>query len=169
MPIEFLDLLAPLDAGWAPLSFDGGAPGMRWSEGGSLAEAPVDLAATFDGAAWCSTGIDESFGMNGVRLRAGFVVPRHHHDRALLLQVFGGKLTIRSRELDAAGSDVDEQVDVLRAGQFSVIEADTLCSLSAGPDGVTFLTSWPLREPEGTTTWHPDAAWVARAVEGEQG
>ena len=166
MPIEFLDLLAPLDAGWAPLSVDAGATGMRWSDGGSLAEAPVDVAATFAGAAWCSTGIDESFGMSGVRLRAGFTVPRHHHDRALLVQVFGGTLTIRSREV-AAGSDGDEQVDVLQAGQFSVIEADTVCSLAAGGDGVTFLTSWPLREPEGTTTWHPDDAWVGRAVEGE--
>lgn len=166
MPIEFLDLLAPLDAGWVPSSLDAG-DAARWSEGGALADAPVDVAATFAGAAWRSTAIDASFDLTGVRLRGGFTVPRHHHDRALLLQVFGGTLTIRSREVEALGGPGEDEVVELRAGQFSVIEAGTVCSLTAGSDGVTYLTSWPLREPQGATTWYPDAAWVERTAEGE--
>jgi quercetin dioxygenase-like cupin family protein len=162
VPIEFLDLLAPLDAGWEPLSPDTG-PRATWSDGGSLADAPVDVAATFDGAAWRSTSIDPSFGLTGVRLRGGFTVPAHRHNRSLLLLVFGGAVTVRFAE-----PDTDEQEAQVGSGQFCVIEAETVYSLTAVGDGATFLSSWPNEAPELETTWYPGHAWTKRSATEER-
>lgn len=162
MPIEFLDLLDPVvDHDWEPLSLDPARSGATWADGGSLADAPVDVAATFRGAAWSSTRIDASFGLTGVRLRSGFAVPRHRHDADLLLLVFGGDITIRSAEDgdDTADDDVESTVQV-GAGQFCRIDADTRYSLTAGASGVTFLSSWPQDVVDVVTQWFPDPAWV---------
>ena len=164
MPIEFLDLLG--GGGWEPLSPDVGA-GSVWSEGGSLLNAPVDPAATFEGAMWRATRIDPTFGLTGVRLRDGFRVPLHHHDRSLLIIVFGGSVTLATGAGCADQSDgAEEQAEQaeqaeLGSGQFCVIEAGTAYSLTAGPDGATFLISWPQGEQERVTCWHPDPAWVS--------
>ena len=155
MPIEFLDLLD--GGGWEPLVPSSG-PGAIWSGGGPLAEAPVDVEGTFAGAAWRATGIDPTFGLTGVRLREGFRVPRHHHDRALLVIVFGGSLGVAASD-GCADGEPQEQAD-LGPGQFCVIEADTAYSMTAGPEGATFLTSWPQDAHEQVTCWHPDPAWT---------
>jgi quercetin dioxygenase-like cupin family protein len=155
VPIEFLDLLD--GGGWQPLVPDVGV-GSVWSEGGSLAEAPVDVEATFAGAVWRATGIDPTFGLTGVRLRKGFRVPRHHHDQGLLILVFEGSLVVASSD-GCSDAEPHEQA-VLGPGQFCVIEADTAYSLTAGPAGATFLTSWPQDARERVTCWHPDPAWA---------
>lgn len=149
MPIEFLDILD--DDGWVPRSVDPAAPGALWSEGGRLADSPVDVAATFVGRSE-STAIDATFGLTGTRLAPGFTVPRHHHDQQVLRIVFGGTVEVRS----------DDEVAQVRAGQFCVVDADTVHSLVAGPDGVTYTESWHLEAPPVKTTWHPDPAWVHR-------
>jgi len=158
VPIEFLDLLG--GGGWEPLPVDVG-PAAVWSEGGSLAEAPVDVEATFRGALWRATDVDPTFGLTGVRVRDGFRIPVHHHDRSLLLIVFGGTLAVDTAA--GCGPDADvgsfESVD-LGDGQYCVLEAGTAFSLTAGPEGVTFLASWPQGAPEPGTCWHPDPAWV---------
>src|SRR5262245_66348034 len=92
VPIKFFDLLA--DDGWAPLQMDQTNPAFSWSEGGSLADAPVDVKATFDGAMWYSTLVERAFNITGLRCRAGFTVPQHHHNRRMLVIVFGGELVI---------------------------------------------------------------------------
>ncbi len=132
MPIEFLDLLdADDDGAWRP-----------W---------PPDDAAHVDGPAWHATRIDPSFDLTGVRLATGVTVQRHHHNRSLLVLVFAGELTVSWSDED---SDSDsEQHAGLRAGQFCVIDADTEHRLTAGTDGATYLTSWPLEAPELITTW----------------
>lgn len=150
MPIEFFDLLD--DDGWEPRPIDPFDDGARWSEGGALADAPVDVAATFDGARGVATGIDPTFDLDGIRLRAGFTVPRHHHDQQVLRIVFGGTLDIVT----------DDDRATVGPGQFVVVDADTVHGLVAGPDGVTYTESWHLEAPSVTTTWHPDPAWVAR-------
>ncbi|HLU43037.1 MAG TPA: cupin domain-containing protein [Microthrixaceae bacterium] len=148
MPIEFLDLLD--DGGWEPLVPNARNPGSTWSDGGLLADAPVDLAATFDGAAWRATGIDPSFGLNGVRLRGGFTVPRHHHSSALLLLVFDGALTVAA----------DDGAEVLGPGEYCVIEEGTAHRLTAGAEGATYLWSWPQEAAAIATCWYPDPAWA---------
>ena len=149
MPIEFLDILD--DEGWVARPVDPTAPGARWSEGGLLAEAPVDVAATFAGRSE-STAIDPTFALDGIRLAPGSTVPRHHHDQQVLRIVFGGAFEVRS----------DDEVANVGAGQFCVVDADTVNSLVAGPEGVTYTESWHLEAPPATTTWHPDPAWVER-------
>ena len=158
MPIEFLDLLG--GGGWEPLSPDVG-PAARWSEGGSLAAAPVDVGATFDGAVWRATRIDPSFGLTGVWLREDVRVPVHHHDQSLLLIVFGGSVTVATEAGCAPDAAVRTFESVqLGGGQFCVIEAGTAYSLTAGPEGATFLTSWPQGAQDRQTCWHPDPAWT---------
>ncbi|NLD77381.1 MAG: cupin domain-containing protein [Acidimicrobiales bacterium] len=147
MPIEFLDILA--DDGWVARPVDPAAPDALWSEGGSLADAPVDVAATFAGRS-VSTAMDPTFALDGIRLAPGFAIPRHRHDQQVLRIVFGGTLEVRS----------DDEVAQLRAGQFCVIDAGTVHSVVAGPDGATYTESWHLEAPPVQTTWHPDPAWV---------
>lgn len=153
MSIEFFDLLA--DEGWELRSPDPTSPAHRWSEGGTLADAPIDLAATFDGARLVATGIDATFGLTGIRLRPGSTVPLHHHDQQVLRIVFGGSFEVRTD-----GPETD--VVTVAGGQFCTIEAGVVHSLTAGPDGVTYTESWHLGVTDPVTTWHPDAAWTRR-------
>lgn len=153
MPIDFLDLLD--GDGWAPAGLDPGGldqSGHRWSEGGSLADAPVDVAKTFDGAVWHSTRIDLDFGLAGVRLRPGFVVPRCHHSLDVQRIVFGGSITVRHDEGEAT----------VGPGQFFLVQAGTPYVLVAGPDGVTYTESWPLKSEPPETCWYPGPEWVAK-------
>lgn len=151
MPIDFLDLLA--DDGWAPAGLLPEGSGSEWSEGGTLAEAAVDIGATFDGARR-STGIDPDFGLHGVRLRPGFVGPRRRHDQPLLVIVFGGTLVVRSGEPD------EEVEDRVGAGQFCVIDAGTVHSVAAGEDGATYTECWPQDVDGAGTCWYPGPAWA---------
>jgi quercetin dioxygenase-like cupin family protein len=150
VPIEFFDLLD--DGGWAPRALDQTADGHRWSDGGPLADAPVDVDATFRDARRVATGVDPTFRLTGIRLGAGFVVPRHHHDQQVLRIVIGGSFTVRA----------DDEVATVSGGQFCTIDAGTVHSLVAGPGGVTYTESWHLDVADVVTTWHPDPAWVAR-------
>ena len=67
MPISFFDLLA--DEGWEPLDFFQGDPTFYWNDGGFIANAPVDIAATLDGAMWRSTNVESAFRWQGRRIR----------------------------------------------------------------------------------------------------
>lgn len=149
MPIEFFDLLD--DEGWEPRSIDAADAGFRWSEGGALAEAPVDVIATFDGARQVATGIDPTFGLTGIRLRAGFHVPRHRHDEQVLRIVFGGSFEIVT----------DDETIAVSAGGFCTID-DEVHAIVAGLGGVTYTESWHLEASDVITTWYPDPAWVLR-------
>ncbi len=89
MGITIADLLDEQD--WVPLSLDQQSfPSYLWADGGTLADAPVDFAATFDGAMWMSRKPIEIpvFNRNPLRVRPHFVVPRHHHNFDEMLFVF---------------------------------------------------------------------------------
>lgn len=73
MGIEFFNLLS--DEGWIELPVDQSAPTYLWSEGGLLADAPVDMEQTFKGNMWWSTKVDPSFNLNGLRCAPDFAVP----------------------------------------------------------------------------------------------
>lgn len=79
-----------------------GHPQYFWNDGGLLRDAPVDFAATFDGAMWVTTKpIDvPHFNRNPLRVRPDFTVPRHHHNVDEMLFVLAGEYHI---ELDEAG------------------------------------------------------------------
>ena len=145
MPIEFLDLLDADDAAWVPYSPDAGSPDQGSPE------------PRLGGGAWQSTRIDPSFGLTAIRLAPGATVAAHRHNRSLLLLVFEGSLAVTHREV--TDEPADEATVDLHAAQFCVIDAETVHRLTAGPDGATYLSSWPLRAPELLTTWEqPDAS-----------
>ena len=48
VPVEFFDLLD--DEGWMALPVDQTSPSYFWSDGGLLADAPVDMESTFEAA-----------------------------------------------------------------------------------------------------------------------
>ena len=89
VPISFFDLLA--DDGWEPLDFFQGDPTFYWNDGGFIANAPVDIAATLDGAIWRSTNVEPAFLWQGRRIRADFTVPKRHVNHPQLMIVVGGR------------------------------------------------------------------------------
>ena len=95
MGVTFADLLDNED--WVALSLDQQTfPSYLWNDGGTLADAPVDFAATFDGAMWMTKKPIKipAFNRNPLRVRAGFVVPRHHHNFDEMLFVLEGEYSI---------------------------------------------------------------------------
>jgi hypothetical protein len=153
VPIEFCDLLS--DEGWAPFAVDVDDPHAHWLSGGTLADAPVDVAATFDGAMAVSTEVDASFNAVGYRCRPGFTLPRRQHNLRQLVIVFGGGVTVEW------GDDGSEGRRSFRLGEFWVTEPGTAYALTAGDEGVVYVESWS--EPlERLETWWHDHGWVHR-------
>jgi len=138
--------------GWVPMTIDPASRSQHWIDGTPLAGAPVDVAATFDGAMWRSTKIDPAFNLIGVKLRGGFTMPRHHQSLRQLVIVFGGELRVEH------GGD---EARTVGPGQFFVISAAMPYTVTAGPSGATFVETWPEPVTKLETYWH-DHGWVAR-------
>jgi len=151
VPIEFFNLLG--EEGWSPMSVDQSNPRYFWDDGGPLSDAPVDMGATFDGAMWVSSKVDRSFNMNGLRCRPKFTVPRHHHNFRELITVFGGEFTVEWGE----GGESRR----VGPGEFWISEAGTKYMMTAGPEGVTYVETWPEPQAGLETTWH-EGGWVHR-------
>ena len=148
MSIDFFNLRD--DDGWNPLIVDQSNPNYFWIDGRPLTQAPVDVAATFAGAMWYSTRIDRSFNLDGLRLRANFRMPRHHLNLRQLIIVFGGTLL--------AGHVGQRQVG---PGEFFVSDAGTPLTLTAGPEGVTYVATQPQPSMTLETYWHECDAWIS--------
>jgi mannose-6-phosphate isomerase-like protein (cupin superfamily) len=152
----FDDLVA--DADWVPMDLDQQKfPSYFWKDGGLLADAPVDFAATFDGAMWVTAKpIDvPRFNRNPLRVRPNFTVPRHHHNVDEMLFVFAGEYNIEHYE-----SGEPETVRV-GPGDVFLSRAGTPYTMTAGPEGVTYIETWPKPVRELETVWH-DVGWVHR-------
>ncbi len=152
--ITFGNLLE--DSDWVPMSLDQQShPNYFWNDGGSLADAPVDFAATFDGAMWVTTKpIDvPRFNRNPLRVRADFTVPRHHHDLDEMLFVLAGEYRIEHQEGGA------KQVVRVGPGEVFLSRAGTPYTMTAGSEGVTYIETWPRPVAELKTYWH-DFGWV---------
>ena len=150
--IIFTDLAD--DAGWEALHFDQADPSFYWNDGGKFADAPVDIAKTFDGAMWASTRIESAFKWRGRRIRSDFTVPKRHHNLPQLILVVDGELTV--------GTDDGKGTDHVRAGGFFTAEAGTPYVLTAGPKGVIYTECWDEPMSLVETTWHEDSHWVRR-------
>ena len=153
VPIEFCNLLD--DEGWTPLSVDQSSPTYFWNDGGLLADAPVDMAATFAGGMWVSTKVDRSFNLNGLRCAPNYTVPRHHHNLRELIIVFGGEFTL---EYDDGHKQSSRRVG---PGEFWISEAGTSYMMTAGPEGVTYVETWPEPMAQLETYWH-EGGWKPR-------
>ena len=156
MPITAASLLD--DEGWVPMPLDQQHnPSYYWEDGRLLADAPVDFRATFDGAMWV-TGkpIDvRAFNRNPLRVRPNFVVPRHHHNVDETVFVFQGEYTIEH-------GDVDNPESVrVGPGCFFTSRAGTPYTMTAGPEGVTYIETWGVPLIKLKTVWY-DVGWVRR-------
>ena len=154
VPISFFDLLA--DEGWEPLEFFQGDPTFYWNDGGFIANAPVDIAATLDDAIWRSTNVEPAFRWQGRRVRPDFTVPKRHVNHPQLMIVVGGQLTV---EYGANG----EETRQIGPGEFWTGDAKVPFTITSGSEGVTYLECWDL-QPLGLieTTWYDDGHWKRR-------
>ena len=153
MPISFFDLLA--DDGWEPLTFFQGNPTFYWNDGGFVANAPVDIAATLDGAIWRSTNVEPAFKWQGRKIRPDFTVPKRHVNRPQLMIVVGGHLTVEY-------GDKGEEIRELGPGEFWTADAKVPFVITSGPDGATYLECWDEELSLIETTWHDDDHWKRR-------
>jgi hypothetical protein len=154
VPISFFDLLD--DDGWEPLEFDPADPSFYWNSGGFMATAPVDITATFDGAMWHSTNVEAAFKWRGRRIRPGFIVPKRHHNLRQLTIVVGGSIEVEYGEGDAA------ETKHIGPSEFWVAEAGVPYTVTAGPEGVTYLECWDDAMTLAETYWHDDSHWKRR-------
>jgi mannose-6-phosphate isomerase-like protein (cupin superfamily) len=150
--IDFFDLLD--DEHWVPSFVDPSDPRHHWFDGSPLADAPVDVARTFDGAMWRSSKIDPAFHLEGVRIRAGFSVPRKHLDQRQLVIVLDGELLVRCQGERDPGRTVG-------ANQFFVISAGTPFSTTAGASGATYLETCAQPFHPVETYWHA-SGWIEK-------
>ena len=104
---------------------------------------------------WSSTRVDRSFNLDGRRSAPNFTVPRHHHNMRVLVIVFGGEFTVEW--------DEDEQRNSRRvcSGEFWISDAGTPFTMTAGPDGVTYVETWPEPVARLETYWHEAAGSIA--------
>jgi len=125
------------DAAWEPLRVADVA--------GEHAPATGDVDAILDGTVWRSAKIDPAFGLIGLRLAPGAAMPERHHNLRRLTIVSGGELIVGTGTGD----------DTVRAGQFLVIDEESRYTLTAGPDGATFIETWPPKLASSLETyWH---------------
>jgi mannose-6-phosphate isomerase-like protein (cupin superfamily) len=132
-------------------------PKYFWTDGTLLADAPVDFAATFNGAMWVTLKpIDvPAFNRNPLRVRPNFVVPRHHHNMDEMIFVFEGEYHIEH------GEPGSEETIRVGPGEFFLSRAGTPYTMTAGPEGVTYIETWPESVTTLETVWH-DVGWVHR-------
>lgn len=144
------------ESGWVsmPLSL---SPKYLWHDGRTLAEAPVDFAATFaDNMALSTTPIDlPSFNRNPLRVKPGFTVPRHSHNIDEVVLVLQGEYTISYGPMD------DLETVVVRPGQLFHSRAGTPYTMTAGSEGVTYIETWGV-PVSGLKTFWEDLGWVRR-------
>jgi hypothetical protein len=164
MGMTFGNLLS--DEDWSPMlegatptgkPISAANPNYLWIDGGPLAEAPVDFDATFGGAMWTAVErIDvPAFNRNPLRVRPHFTVPRHHHNMDEMILVFQGEYSIEY------GDQGEQQTIRVGPGQFFRSHAGTPYTMTAGPEGVTYIETWPEHVNQLQTVWH-DVGWVHR-------
>ena len=153
MPIIYFDITD--DDVWEPMQVDQDDPNAYWNGGGFLSGAPVNAAATFDGAMWASVKVDPNFQWRGRRIRAGFTVPKRHQNMRQLVIVTAGAVDVE------CGED-DVKTETVRPGEFFVVDEGVPYRLTAGPEGCVYLECWTGPMSLVETCWHDDPAWIRR-------
>jgi len=160
MGIVVADLLD--DEDWVPLALDQqDNPTYFWHDGRPLTDAPVDFAATFDGAMWMTRKPIRifRFNRNPLRVRGDFVVPRHHHSLDEMVIVLKGEYHI-SHGAESQGGPHPHTVRI-GPGEYFISRAGTPYTMTAGSEGVTYIETWPAPLPSLLTYWHEEG-WVPR-------
>ena len=157
MGIHFDSLVDHHD--WTPMELERQQfnPSYFWFDGRPLKDAPVDFVATFDSAMWGShQSIDVgAFNRNPLKVRPNFTVPRHHHNMDEMILVFAGQYSIEH------GDEDNPETTVVRPGEFFLSRAGTPYTMTAGPEGVIYIETWPNPVSTLETVWY-DVGWVHR-------
>jgi mannose-6-phosphate isomerase-like protein (cupin superfamily) len=147
------------EADWVPMELENQAtnPTYYWADGGLLRDSPADFVATFGQNMFTTTKPINvpSFNRNPLKVVPHFVVPRHHHNMDEMIFVFQGEYSIDHGEGD------ERQVTVVKPGQCFLSRAGTAYTMTSGPEGVTYIETWPRSVRELETTWY-DVGWVHR-------
>lgn len=123
-----------------------------------MTSAPVDIAATFDGAMWASANVEPAFKWRGRRIRPGFTVPKRHHNLRQLMIVVGGSVDIEYGENGENG----DRVRLNGPGEFWIAEAGVPYTMTVGQEPVTYLECWTEPIALAETYWHDDKNWKRR-------
>ena len=144
--------------GWIPMPLNQqGNPSYLWEDGGLLKDAPVDFAATFGESMWVTTkpiGLGV-FNRNPLRVVPGFLVPRHSHNIDETVLVLQGEYLIEF------GDPEKPESFVAKAGSVFTSRAGTPYTMTAGPEGVTYIETWGVPVTKLKTFWM-DYGWVHR-------
>jgi mannose-6-phosphate isomerase-like protein (cupin superfamily) len=147
------------DDSWIPMSLKGQQenPSYYWEDGGLLKDAPVDFDATFAENMWVSTKpIDfRTFYRNPLRVVPNFTVPRHLHNIDETIIVFKGEYKIEF------GDPAENEHVIVRPGCFFTSRAGTPYTMTAGPEGVTYIETWGVPVTKLKTVWY-DFGWIRR-------
>lgn len=152
-----LDTLVDED-GWIPMPLNQqDNPSYIWEDGRLLKDAPVDFAATFGESMWVTTkpiGLGV-FNRNPLRVVPDFLVPRHSHniDETVLI--------LRGEYLIEFGDPKKPESFVAKAGSCFTSRAGTPYTMTAGPEGVTYIETWGVPVTKLKTFWM-DYGWVHR-------
>jgi mannose-6-phosphate isomerase-like protein (cupin superfamily) len=126
-----------------------------WHDGRKLYDSPADFVETFRDAMWVSLqSIDVlAFNRSPLKVRPNFVVPRHHHTTKEMIFIFQGTYSIESGPLD------NPVTTVVGPGQFFLSHPGTPYTMTAGPEGVTYIETWPQHVTGGGDTIWYDIGW----------
>jgi hypothetical protein len=157
MPFSVDSLLTDTD--WIPMSLKGQqeSPTYYWEDGGLLKDAPVDFDATFAENMWVSTKPIQfmTFFRNPLKVVPNFTVPRHLHNIDETIIVFKGEYKIEF------GDPAEGQFVTVKPGNFFTSRAGTPYTMTAGPEGVTYIETWGTPVTSLKTVWY-DFGWVRR-------
>ena len=157
MPFSVDSLLTDTD--WIPMSLKGQqeSPTYYWEDGGLLKDAPVDFDATFAENMWVSTKPIQfmTFFRNPLKVVPNFTVPRHLHNIDETIIVFKGEYKIEF------GDPAEGQFVTVKPGCFFTSRAGTPYTMTAGPEGVTYIETWGTPVTSLKTVWY-DFGWVRK-------
>ena len=157
MPFSVDSLVTDTD--WIPMSLEGqqDSPTYYWEDGGLLKDAPVDFDATFGENMFVSTKpIDFlTFYRNPLKVVPNFTVPRHLHNIDETIIVFKGEYKIEF------GDPAKGEYVIVKPGNFFTSRAGTPYTMTAGPEGVSYIETWGTPVTSLKTVWY-DFGWVHR-------
>jgi mannose-6-phosphate isomerase-like protein (cupin superfamily) len=147
------------DADWIPMPLPGMAEDPRyfWEDGGLLKDAPIDFDATFAQNMLVSTKRVNVplFNRNPLKCVPHFIVPRHMHNIDETVIVFQGEYEIQY------GDPAKGETVTVKPGCFFTSRAGTPYTMTAGPEGVTYIETWGVPVGQLKTVWY-DHGWVRR-------
>jgi mannose-6-phosphate isomerase-like protein (cupin superfamily) len=127
-----------------------------WHDGRKLYDSPADFVETFRDAMWVSLESMDvgAFNRSPLKVRPNFVVPRHHHTTKEMIFIFEGTYSIEYGSLE------NPETVVVGPGQFFLSHPGTPYTMTAGPEGVTYIETWPQHVTGGGDTIWYDVGWV---------